>query len=274
MAKRIALIFVLTLAFLSLVSCSSLLSDYNGGTLPSLTPSTTATTDVMAVTTQAVTATEEPSVPVIAPVTTAKSNGITVIVDAGHGGNDPGAGGAFCGVVYWEEDINLSVALKLREELVSLGYDVVMIREKDESMLGGKNTTAEAKARRDYSSELGADLYISLHCNSYAGSGRAWGPIIFYNGRGTFSPYECVGILAECVTGIAEEFTEMRECRIIDDGDYIVLQNKNIPSFLIEMGFISDGSDIKMLIDESWQSALADALADGIEKMKENNYIG
>ena len=212
--------------------------------------------------------------PAISPVTTAKGNGITVIIDAGHGGNDPGAGGVVGGVAYWEEDVNLSVALKLKEKLLSLGYEVVMIRETDESMLSGKNTTEEARARRDYSYELGADLYISLHCNSYAGSGRAWGPIIFYNGRGTFSPYECVGILAECVTGIAEEFTEMRECRIIDDGDYIVLQNKNIPSFLVEMGFISDESDIKMLIDEEWQSALAEALADGIEKMKENNYIG
>ena len=138
---------------------------------------------------------------------------------------------------------------------------------------GGRDTTAEAKARRDYSASVGADLYISLHCNSYAGSGRAWGPIIFYNGKGGYSPDECVEILSKSVFDMTLECPSMRECRVKDDGDYIVLQNKGIPSFLVEMGFISDGGDLYLLLDEKWQSALAQALACGIEQLKENGYL-
>ncbi len=275
MAKRITLIFILILAFLCLASCSVLLD----GDIIILPPLTPATTTAVTTTAATPTLTLEPSVSAVAPVTTAPitaatPNGITVMLDAGHGENDPGAVGIFDGVEYWEKGINLAVVLKLKDELVLRGYTVLTVRDDDISLLHGWDTQAEAVARRELGVSQGADIYVSLHCNSFSGSGRAWGPIIFYNGKGSYSPARAVGVLQEHITGGFAEYKNMRACRIVDDGDYIVLKNKNMPSFLIEMGFLTDESDLSMLIDGDWQTAMARAIADGIDELYAKKYIG
>ena len=162
--KKFALILVLSLAFLCLVSCSSLLEDYLLQTGVFAPASTSKITTAHSSDTQAPPLTLPPSTDATTPTTPPTSNNITVVLDAGHGENDPGAIIRKSGVEYQEKTINLSVALMLRDELVARGYTVLMIRDDDTSLLHGWDTQGEATARRVYGVDVGADIYVSLHC--------------------------------------------------------------------------------------------------------------
>lgn len=202
-----------------------------------------------------------------------KKKNVRIMIDAGHGERDPGAMATYDGVTYKEKDINLSVALLLRDELSVRGYTVFLTREDDLSMLNGRDNIAEIKARCERALELEADLYISLHCNSFEGDARAYGPIVFYRGKANYQAKEFAEILKSSVTEGMEGYPDTRECRVKRDDDYAVLKTDSMPTLLFEMGFITDRSDAMQLIDEQWQSALARAVADGIDVMYEKKYI-
>ena len=275
MVKRIALFFILAIAFLCLVSCSSLLEEYfiyNG----ILSPVTTSaqTTHAPVVITTPDPADTELQAPEIPPVTTVKTNGVLIMLDAGHGENDPGAAGKLDGVSYPEKEFNLDVCLRLKDELALRGYEVLCIRETDTSLLHGWDTQGEAVARRELGASRGVDLYISLHCNSFAGSGRAWGPIIFYNGTSQYKAEKMAKCLQKSLVSGFSDFPTTRACRLVDDGDYIVLKDKKMPSFLIEMGFLTDASDLSLFLSEDWRSAMAKAIADGVDELLEDDFIG
>ncbi|MBQ5800488.1 MAG: N-acetylmuramoyl-L-alanine amidase, partial [Clostridia bacterium] len=174
----------------------------------------------------------------------------------------------------FEKNINLSVCLFLRDELIARGYTVELIREDDTSLLHGRDNIAEAVARRSMGKHVGADLYLSLHCNSFAGSARAYGPIVFYRGVGDYSPTEMANEIKETVTDTMKAFPDTRACRVTRDDDYAVLKVDTMPSFIIEMGFMTDDNDLRLLIDEEWQKAMAMALADSVDSLYEKKYIG
>ncbi len=252
--RKIALTFFVAIGlFLCLISC-----EYNIilGDLPTVT---------------------EPSVTTVAPSVTEPpenpKNDIVIMLDAGHGDIDPGSLGYVDGKTYFEKDINLSVCLILRDELIKRGYTVELIRDDDSSLLHGRDNIKEAVARRELGQNVGADLYLSIHCNSYAGSARAYGPIIFYRGAGKYSPEEMANEIKEAVTNRMKAFPDTRECRVIQDDDYAVLKVDSMPSFIVEMGFMTDDSDMKMLIDSKWQTAMAKSLADSVDSLYEKKYI-
>ena len=219
----------------------------------------------------------EPPVTTLAPSVTEPpknpKNDIVVMLDAGHGDIDPGTLGYYGDATYFEKNINLSVCLFLRDELTARGYTVELIRESDTSLLHGRDNIAEAVARRRLGIEVGADLYLSVHCNSFAGSARAYGPIVFYRGVGDYSPEKMANEIKDTVTDAMKSFPDTRECRAKRDDDYAVLKEDTMPSFIIEMGFMTDESDLRMLIDEEWQKAMARALADSVDSLYEKKYI-
>ena len=92
-----------------------------------------------------------------------------IIIDAGHGGIDPGSDSQ--GIL--EKDINLEIALKLQEVLIENGYAVLMTREDDSSL--------ELRERSDFANEQEADLFISLHQNCYAQDESVNGIEVYYN---------------------------------------------------------------------------------------------
>ena len=82
-------------------------------------------------------------------------SGINIFLDAGHGGSD---GGTFSGDVI-EEDINLSVVLRMKEFLEEKGAEVVLTRDSDE--------TVSLSERAQTANRTDADLFVSIHCNYY-----------------------------------------------------------------------------------------------------------
>ncbi len=207
---------------------------------------------------------------------------ILICLDAGHGLKDPGAIGKLSGVTYYEKNLNLSVALLLRKNLAELGYSVLMIREADTSLLGGSNynasykTTDEALARRQLAKKKGAQLYLSIHCNAYAGEGRAYGPIVFYNGRSdtTYKAKSLAEVFSGEMSGLRAAFPATGAPRIREGNSYIVLKDTALPALLIELGFMTDSSDLSLLSRKDWQEACARRLASAVEKSYMEGLIG
>lgn len=199
--------------------------------------------------------------------TTVKPNKATIFIDAGHGGKDPGTKGSVGGNTYYEKDINLSIALFLEKELNARGFNVVMSRTTDK--------TVELSQRAPMAKEANADMFISIHCNYLKlNSGRAYGPIVFYTDRPniSYNKKSFANIFSNGFDNLKKMYPAMRTSRVKGDselygeGYLALLANLDIPSVLLEIGFMSDESDLKMMIDSSWQKALASKIADSVEQ--------
>lgn len=105
---------------------------------------------------------EPPSAPEVAAVPTRSRKELkefTVVIDAGHGGKDPGASGKTAdGKTVREKDVTLAVARKLRDQLRKQGFKVVMTRDDDRF--------EELKSRTSIANKAKGDLFVSLHCNA------------------------------------------------------------------------------------------------------------
>jgi len=157
-------------------------------------------------------------------------SGVTVAVDAGHGGSDPGALGVTYGHGTTEKDTNLATAVALQKKLELLGAEVIMLRESD-ATLDLNSRMAAAQAER-------VDFLISLHSNSVGFSStasKANGVEVYY--------YEAISkSLAQNISsGIAG--TTGRTARGAKYSNFIMTLNSYAPSVLVEMGFMLNPSD-------------------------------
>lgn len=176
--------------------------------------------------------------------------GYTVVLDAGHGGQDVGTMPDGNKTDLYEKDINLSIALLVRDYLEAQGVEVVMTREDD--------TFLQLSERTAISNQEAPDLFISLHCNYYEDDSSIRGLECYY------APKSSVGM--ECAETILDSITESGNVitRNAKSAEYYVLQHTIAPAVLIEMGYLSNRSDVKDLISEDYQQLLAQDLANGI----------
>lgn len=186
-------------------------------------------------------------------------DGLTVLVDAGHGGYDGGARGK-SGV--WEKEINLQVALLVKEKLAALGAEVILTRDADEDLCSEPrpaNLTKKRQdmiARVDIAKEHGADMVLSIHMNHYRDRSQS-GPQVFYR-KGCDAGRLLAGCMQESL--IAGLSPQRRRSAL--SGDYFILQ-LDVPSVLIECGFLSNPAEEQLLLDGSYQERIAQAVADG-----------
>jgi len=174
-----------------------------------------------------------------------------VVVDAGHGGKDSGA---VAGDVF-EKDINLSVALSLKSVLEENGIEVLLTREDDEFL--------ELSDRIGLANTQKADLFISLHCNSFEDSSVSGLECYYAADDNKSQKY------AEKVIDAASEYDEIK-VRSAREGEYHVLVNARVPSILVEMGFITSPDEREKLTDEDYQALICKCILDAIIKIKES----
>jgi len=197
--------------------------------------------------------------------------GQVIVVDPGHGGEDPGkvgVGGSY------EKDINLQVAIKLRSLLAQGGAGVVMTRELDESLCkNGEGLTLRERKREDLKARIKiaeenkADLHISIHCNSFPKSNSS-GAQVFYAPHVPGS-YE----LAQSVQASLRETLGNTRRTVKEDTVTYVMKNTKIPTINVEIGFLSNVREEKMLLDENYQDKVAWAIYSGIVRyLAEYNY--
>lgn len=181
------------------------------------------------------------------------SDGVRVLLDAGHGGFDPGAMGGDTK----ESEINLAITLKLRDELTAMGYAVEMTREKDEALADTKDADMEARRKLIYGSD--ADIVVSVHMNSLPDDPSVAGPIVFcYPGA------EQGKRLAECVRAAMNERLAPKREKEVKQEDLLVLRAGNAPAILVECGFLSNGDERERLNTEEYQSSVALSIAEGV----------
>ncbi|MBS4960607.1 MAG: N-acetylmuramoyl-L-alanine amidase [Clostridiales bacterium] len=187
------------------------------------------------------------SVPVLSAYT-AK----TVVLDAGHGGWDPGKTGT---VGENEKNINLAITEKLQQYLEQGGFIVYVTRNIDEAL--GENKKTDMKSRRQIINDSEAELLVSIHQNAFPG-GRAQGAQVFYHRES-----EDGKRLAQCVQKSLHQATGTnREAK--ENTSYYILKNTQMPAVIVECGFLSNYQEEKMLNDEQYQNKVAWAIYLGI----------
>ena len=185
-----------------------------------------------------------------------------IVLDPGHAGRniDPGAVNKISGLQ--EADITLMIAKLLENGLLEDGHEVKMTRNDWE-----EEETDDLSYRTALANSWGADIFISLHCNS-AENENAKGYEIWT------SPGDTLGDrLATCIYGeIANEFPYMPGRADYFDGDpdkearFYVLLHTEAPACLIETAFISNSEEASLLADVAWQERYARAIARGVNR--------
>ncbi|MBP3313294.1 MAG: N-acetylmuramoyl-L-alanine amidase [Oscillospiraceae bacterium] len=171
-----------------------------------------------------------------------------VVVDAGHGGMDAGA---VIGDLY-EKDIDLAVALKVKALLQAQNVEVILTREDD--------SLPSLKDRYTLANESNADLFISLHCNVYTADPDISGLECYHRENAPMGTVFAQNILS------ATKATGQIRTRSHRAEDYKVLVHSNMPTVLVEMGFMTCPEELAKLTDDAYQQVLAQALVEGIMK--------
>ncbi len=196
-------------------------------------------------------------------------NGITICVDPGHGFVDTGTESEFLGELY-EKDINFAVALKLKEHLIHLGFDVIMTHNGVEVPITNAyynhiehhiyRTDERASFANERIDEI--DYYISLHCNAFS-TPDAYGTVLYYYEGPTKASKVDAQICEVLKKSIIEHFPDSKIPSVKNDIFYVIKYTQ-MPATLIEMGFATNEGDAKNLIDPQWQDEFAKALAEGL----------
>lgn len=191
-------------------------------------------------------------------------NKFTICIDAGHGSHDEGTK-SDSGVK--EKNINLKVALKLGKMLEQEDVNVIYTRKSDNLSWRG-DEIKDLEERVKISNRAKADVFISIHCNG--------GEDETYNGIETWCRYPNSDgeRLAELVQTklISLNYSPNRGIKYESDGELAVLKNNNAVSILIEMGFLTNKTDLEYMNSSIGQENIAAAIADSIMEYKKENW--
>lgn len=184
--------------------------------------------------------------------------GATIVLDAGHGGSDSGAIGPN-GVT--EKEVTLAVTQKLRDILAKSGANVVMTRDTDVDVFAPNATDRqELQARCNVANRLpSANLFLSIHCNAFANS-AAHGMETYYY-EPSSSGKKLAAFLNEELAAAGGLFN-----RGVKTANFYVLKHTNMPASLIELGFITNYNEERLLASSDYQTNLAYAIATALTK--------
>lgn len=194
--------------------------------------------------------------------------GFKIVVDPGHGGID---GGTHYKKQVLEKDLNLAVALKLRDVLKAEGARVTVTRNTD-TELSHLNDESSSRHQRDLLARLriiereAPDLFVSIHINSLPSSPVTRGPMVFYG-----SKVEESRILAHFIqdslnnTQFQDGRFQQKQNRFLQR-DFFLLRKAPCPGVIVELGFLSNPLDRVYLQRPDYQQVLALAIKEGIKQ--------
>ena len=180
-----------------------------------------------------------------------------IVVDAGHGGRDPGTmyGNTL------EKDLNLEIAKVLEKELLKQGAIVYMTRDEDEDLSKTsdyRKKRADLRRRVNFIEEKESDLYLSIHLNWYKDYYYG-GAEILYNNINKNNQ-----VLA---TNLKESLTNNNiKTRDLKTTNLYMYRNTNVVGVLVECGFLSNKNDRYLLKTKWYQEKFSKALVEGVIK--------
>ncbi|BCJ96721.1 N-acetylmuramoyl-L-alanine amidase CwlD [Anaerocolumna cellulosilytica] len=184
---------------------------------------------------------------------------ITMVIDAGHGGRDPGKVGINGAQ---EKDVNLSIALKLKALLEQNDIKVIMTRVEDIGLYAESDSNkkvADMRKRVDIINSSRAELAISIHQNSFTQESIRGAQVFYYTNSVEGKSY------AEIMQAQMKETLQDGNKRVAKSNDsYYMLKKVECPIVIMECGYLSNRDEAALLIDEAYQERLAWAIHLGL----------
>ncbi len=182
-----------------------------------------------------------------------------VVIDSGHGGNDPGKVGVDGSL---EKDINLEIAKRLKVYLEQADVKVIMTREEDVGLYSENDTSkkmADMRNRSRVINEAEANLVVSIHQNSYHEEYVSGGQVFYY--QDSAKGKELAEILQKRFTYVlGAENRRLAKA----NGNYYLLLHVKSPIVIVECGFLSNRKEATLLQQEDYQDRLAWTIHMGI----------
>lgn len=193
-----------------------------------------------------------------------------ILIDAGHGGMD---GGTSSKNGTLEKNINLSIAIKLKEKLQKLGYEVVMTREEDTGLYSRSGTiresyTEDLKKRCNLKKSSNCDMLISIHLNYFTESK-------YYGAQVWYSNYKDSSILAAVTQKnlrIDLDPSNKRVQKPAKNAYRILRENDIMPSVIVECGFLSNYEEEQKLKSDEYQQKIAESISKSIGEFYNSTY--
>lgn len=184
---------------------------------------------------------------------------ICIVVDAGHGGSDPGKVGINGAL---EKDINLSIALKLKDLLEQREISVVLTRDSDVGLSPADATNkkaADMQKRCQIIADANPAFTVSIHQNSYT-TEDIKGAQVFYYGQSENGKRLADVLQEHLISEVDPQNTRVAKA----NESYYLLKKTPTPTVIVECGFLSNQSEADLLLTEDYQSKLAHAIYLGI----------
>ena len=175
-----------------------------------------------------------------------------VVIDAGHGGHDPGKVGVNDAL---EKDINLQIAQKVKTYLEKNGIQVIMTRE-DDVMEDTK--LEDMKKRVALINEIKPAITVSIHQNSYSDASVKGAQVFYYAGSEVSKG--AASLMQEEMRKVDTENTR----QIKSNSDFYMLKKTEVPTIIVECGFLSNPGEAEKLTSEEYQEEMAQAICNGI----------
>lgn len=182
-----------------------------------------------------------------------------ITIDAGHGGYDPGKIGADGAT---EKDINLEIALYLKDILNEKGFEVYLTRDTDISLYeegASSKKISDLNHRIAIVSENNSDLFISIHQNSFSDTSVHGAQVFYYEGS------EEGKSLADAIQGSIKSIVDPDNKRPVKgNSEYMILKYSSCTALIVECGFLSNPDECRLLSSSDYQQLMANAIAEGI----------
>ncbi|NUN65734.1 N-acetylmuramoyl-L-alanine amidase [Pseudanabaena biceps] len=172
-----------------------------------------------------------------------------IFIDAGHGGNDPGA--VANGIQ--EKDVVLPISLKLGQALQSMGYTVYYTRTNDVEI--------DLEPRVAAAERVNADVFVSIHANSLAPGNSGISGVETYHSRTSTVGRELASYVhSQVISGTGASDRSVR------GAGFYVIAKTSMPAILVETGFVTNPTEARNLDNPSYQKLMADAIARGVDQ--------
>lgn len=192
-----------------------------------------------------------------------------IVVDAGHGGEDPGAVSEYSGLR--EKEVNLKIAFKTKELLEKEGYQVIMTRTEDVLKYEDGTTDIYQKRKQDLTSRKKVmdgeevDVVVSIHLNKFSQT-QYFGAQVFYPPESPESR-ELATILQTTLREKVDQTNKrvaMEKKPPAGQLPIMIFKDLKTPTIVVECGFLSNQEEEKKLGDEEYQGKIANAIKEGL----------
>ena len=189
---------------------------------------------------------------------TAMKNKTVIVIDVGHGGSDPGKVSAD-GIK--EKDVNLQIAQYLKDYLIAQDYTVYLTRDTDKGLYDenvSNKKVSDLNNRIRFFKEKNAAYVVSIHQNSYPDAAPHGAQTFYYAGSKEGESF--AASIQNALLTIDDSNTRKEKA----SSSYYLLKHTDVPSVIVECGFLSNPDETARLTDSNYQKRLAFAISQGI----------